>query len=161
MSLEYFQNCLEKRGYTFGKQIGKGSSSIVVKAKYKNEEEKLACKIVDRKKGEKRFMEKFFPREIELILKASHPNIIANHSILETRGGLVFIFMECAEKGDLLKFIEVNQVEEKMAKIWCRQLAQAIDYLHNHLGYAHRDLKCENILISESNKLMVSKIMVL
>jgi hypothetical protein len=50
---------LEKRGYTFGKKIGEGSSSIVIRAKHKDKKTgkitELACKIVDKNRKKKKF----------------------------------------------------------------------------------------------------------
>uniref|UniRef100_A0A182IRM5 Protein kinase domain-containing protein n=1 Tax=Anopheles atroparvus TaxID=41427 RepID=A0A182IRM5_ANOAO len=50
--------------------------------------------------------------------------------------------------GDLLSFvIEHGPLGEPQSRIWCRQLALAVQYLHES-GVAHRDVKCENILLS-------------
>lgn len=53
-----------------------------------------------------------------------------------------------ADNGDLLDFIKRNGVvPEQQAKLWFRQMASGLQYLHNK-NIAHRDLKCENILLS-------------
>ncbi|KAJ8912567.1 hypothetical protein NQ315_006639 [Exocentrus adspersus] len=93
------------------------------------------------------FLEKFFPRELEILTKIENPHIIQVHSILQ-RGPRVFIFMRYADNGDLLDFIKKNGVvPEQQAKIWFRQMASGLHYLHGK-NIAHRDLKCENILLS-------------
>lgn len=69
------------------------------------------------------------------------------HSILQ-RGPRVFIFMRYADNGDLLDFVKKNGVvPEQQAKLWFRQMASGLHYLHGK-NIAHRDLKCENILLS-------------
>lgn len=145
-------NALERRGYQFGGKIGKGSYGNVVTARYedKNSGEmvELACKYVDKSKAPKDFLEKFFPREIQVLTKIHHPNIIGIHSILQS-GSTVFIFMRCAENGDLLDYVKKQgAVPEAQANLWFYQMVSAIRYIHS-LNYAHRDLKCENILISK------------
>jgi testis-specific serine kinase len=140
---------LEQRGYTLGAKIGKGAYANVSLAEYKSEREKLllACKVVDKTKAPEDFLDKFFPRELEIITKLQHPNIIQIHSILR-RGPKIYIFMRYAEYGDVLEFIKKNgAMKEFRAKVWFRQMAEALDYLHSK-NIAHRDLKCENVLIS-------------
>lgn len=57
-------------------------------------------------------------------------------------------FFRYADNGDLLDFIKRNGVvPEQQSKLWFRQMAGGLQYLHNK-NIAHRDLKCENILLS-------------
>ncbi|KAK9869233.1 hypothetical protein WA026_002984 [Henosepilachna vigintioctopunctata] len=144
-------NALEQRGYLIGKKIGQGSYATVHLADYVDssgpKKMRLACKIFDKEKAPKDFLEKFFPRELEILTKIENPHIIQVHSILQ-RGPRVFIFMRYADNGDLLDFIKRNGViPESQAKIWFRQMASGLHYLHSK-NVAHRDLKCENILLS-------------
>ncbi|KAK0090788.1 hypothetical protein PV325_003808 [Microctonus aethiopoides] len=145
-------NALEERGYLIGKKIGQGSYATVHLAEYvegppNSKKMRLACKIFDKKKAPDDFLEKFFPRELDILTKIENPHIIQVHSILQ-RGPRVFIFMRCADNGDLLDFIIRNGVvPEQQSKIWFRQMASGLQYLHAK-NIAHRDLKCENILLS-------------
>lgn len=143
---------LEKRGYTFGKKIGKGSYGNVVLAKFNDHKIgiviDLACKYVNKEKSPADFLEKFFPRELHFLTIISHPNIIGIHSILQS-GSSVFIFMRYAENGDLLDYIRDNgYLSEIQSNLWFYQMVSAIKYLHS-MNIAHRDLKCENIFISK------------
>lgn len=150
---------LEKRGYKFGKRIGKGSYGNVVTARYDDRGSgdtlELACKYVDKKKAPKDFLIKFLPREIEILSKISHPNIIGIHSILQS-GSTVFIFMQWAANGDLLEYVKrKGPVPEPQANLWFFQMTSAIKYIHD-MNYAHRDLKCENILISKHMNIKIA-----
>ncbi|XP_060528325.1 testis-specific serine/threonine-protein kinase 3 [Cylas formicarius] len=145
-------NALEQRGYLIGKKIGQGSYATVHLADYVDssgpKKMRLACKIFDREKAPQDFLDKFFPRELEILTKIENPHIIQVHSILQ-RGPRVFIFMRYADNGDLLDFIKRNGVvPEQQAKIWFRQMISGLQYLHGK-NIAHRDLKCENILLSK------------
>lgn len=144
-------NALEQRGYLIGKKIGQGSYATVHLAEYCDASSPkrmhLACKIFDKEKAPRDFLEKFFPRELDILTKIENPHIIQVHSILQ-RGPRVFIFMRYADNGDLLDYIKRNGVVlENQAKLWFRQMASGLQYLHSK-NIAHRDLKCENILLS-------------
>ncbi|EAT43570.1 AAEL005010-PA [Aedes aegypti] len=149
---------LNLHGYHMGIKIGKGSFSSVRLAKYisKNQNvQTLACKVIDVRKGTEEFIKKFFPRELSVLMKIRHPNIIKIHSILK-RERMVFIFMDYAEGGDLLKYINKNGIiKETQAKRWFAQLVSALQYLHS-IDIAHRDLKCENILISKKGTVLLA-----
>lgn len=152
-------SALERRGYCFGRKIGKGSYGNVVAAQFDDSKSgksiELACKYVDKSKAPKDFLEKFFPREIEILTKIVHPNIIGIHSILQS-GNTVFIFMRWAENGDLLDYVKKHgAVSEAQANLWFFQMVSAIKYIHS-MNYAHRDLKCENILISKHMNIKIA-----
>jgi serine kinase len=101
------------------------------------------------------FLEKFFPRELHFLTILAHPHLIRIHSIMQS-GSSVFIFMRCAENGDLLSFIKTNGVvNEAQANLWFYQISSAVKYLHG-MSIAHRDLKCDNIFISEHMNIKVA-----
>lgn len=61
-----------------------------------------------------------------------------------------------AENGDLLAFIIKNGIiRENQARIWTRQLGLGLQYLHT-LEIAHRDLKCENILVTTNYNIKIA-----
>ncbi|XP_017035418.1 testis-specific serine/threonine-protein kinase 1 [Drosophila kikkawai] len=144
-------DALAQRGYNVGHKIGEGSYATVITAGYADDAGHgvhLACKIIDKAKAPADFVNKFFPRELDILTKIDHENIIQIHSILQ-RGPKIFIFMRYAEHGDLLSHIKKNgPIEEKQCKIWFLQMSKALKYLHS-IDIAHRDLKCENILLSK------------
>ncbi|XP_049779422.1 testis-specific serine/threonine-protein kinase 1-like [Schistocerca cancellata] len=148
---------LAERGYQLGKKLGEGSYAKVYVAEYRRTGsadtpqvvEKLACKIINTADAPKDFVRKFLPRELDIIARLHHPHIVHMHSIWQRRAKY-FIFMRFAERGDLLDFVLKNgAVSEEQSRIWLRQMALALQYLHE-MDVAHRDLKCENVLISSN-----------
>lgn len=152
----------EKHGFSFGNKIGCGAFATVNTAMYSKSTEqdkrrrvKLACKIIDQSQTSSDYLTKFLPRELEILTKIDHPNLIQVHSIFQ-RKQKIYIFMQNAECGDLFRFIRDNGVvKQTWTKYWFYQLASAIQYLHS-INIAHRDLKCENILLSRHMNVKVS-----
>lgn len=150
-------DALAERGFHLGRKIGSGSYASVYFAECREPRRRvrLACKVFDHGKVPKEYREKFFPRELDILMKVTHPNLISLHSILQ-RSTKVFIFMRYAEGGDLLEYVQRSgPIEESQTRRWFGQLVQALQYLHS-LDIAHRDLKCENILLSRHNNIKVA-----
>ena len=84
----------------------------------KSRSQRLACKIVNGNAVPRDFLRRFFPREIEVMSKINHQNVIRIHSILQ-RQQRYFLFMQFCDQGDLLDFIRTNgALREPQAKIW-------------------------------------------
>ncbi|CAH0561282.1 unnamed protein product [Brassicogethes aeneus] len=149
---------LAQKGYKILKAFGEGSYAKVYLSEFQDKGEKtrvLACKIIDTSKAPKDFVKKFLPRELDILIRVNHPHIIHVHSVFQ-RKSKYFIFMRFAENGDVLEFIlKKGSVSEAQARVWFRQLSLALQYLHN-MDIAHRDLKCENCLITNNFNLKLA-----
>jgi len=77
---------LSKRGYAVGSTIGEGTYAKVKRAKSEKLNKNIAIKIIDRKRAPGDFQFKFLPRELSVLKKVSHPNIIKVYEILEFNG---------------------------------------------------------------------------
>ncbi|XP_010123817.1 PREDICTED: testis-specific serine/threonine-protein kinase 2 [Chlamydotis macqueenii] len=138
---------LRKKGYTLNNTLGEGSYGKVKSAYCERLKCNVAIKIIDKSKTPQEFLERFLPREIEALRCLHHPSIIKIYEIFEISAGKVYIVTELGEKGDLLDYIKITgAMKEDMARVKFQQLASAIKYCHD-LGFVHRDLKCENILL--------------
>ncbi|NXP77286.1 TSSK1 kinase, partial [Ramphastos sulfuratus] len=147
---------LQKKGYILSNTIGEGSYGKVKSAYCNRFKRNVAIKIIDKKNISCDFMQRFLPRELEVLRHLSHPSIIRTYEIFEMTSGKVYIVMELAEKGDLLNYIMVTgAMKEDVACIKFQQLASAIKYCHD-LEFVHRDLKCENILLNEDLNIKLS-----
>ncbi|KAL4237519.1 protein serine/threonine kinase [Mactra antiquata] len=146
---------LKKRGYSLGTSLGEGSYAKVKSAFAEKLKMRVALKIIDRKRVPRDFREKFLPRELKIIAQVNHPNVIKMYELMEFHNK-VYIAMEHAGHGDMLEFIKLRgAIPEEKAKPMFKQMVNAIEYLHNN-QIVHRDLKCENLLLDNSNNVKVS-----
>ena len=103
-------------------------------------------KILNKKVASKEYLTKFLPREMRILQMIRHRHIAEVYEIIETERHTYFI-MELACNGDLLDYINSRHyIPEPEARYMCNQLIEALEYCHS-LNVAHRDLKCENILL--------------
>ncbi|KAF5278786.1 hypothetical protein FQR65_LT15514 [Abscondita terminalis] len=88
---------------------------------------------------------------MSILSAIDHPNIVPVSNIIDIND-VLYIFMDYCKNGDLLEYIRkhgpLNQIKTKK---YFRQIVDAVQYLHN-CNIAHRDLKCENILLTQDDK---------
>ena len=135
--------------YIILKSLGKGSFGRVKEALHVASGEKIAIKILEKSRIKKEDDLKRIRREINILTKVNHPNIIQLYETIETYKYFFFV-MEYAKLGELSDYIEKkDKLTEKEACKLFQQLISAVEYLHK-LGCAHRDIKPSNILLDEN-----------
>lgn len=156
-----FVEWLKDEGWTIGKCIGKGAFSTVHDAFFRNPSKRhdrihrMACKIIDKRNASLTAKSIFIERELDILSKILHPNIIEIDSIVDGPS-YVCVFMERANNSDLSTYISNNgAIDEGQAHIWFGQLCDAINYLHR-LDIVHRDLKLENLLLTKDMQLKIT-----
>ncbi|OHT01652.1 CAMK family protein kinase [Tritrichomonas foetus] len=138
--------------YQFVKVLGRGSFSVVVQckristSKSPNQEEFFACKILSQQYLIKENLVDSFQHEIMIFSKIKHTNIVRLIEMISD-DKLIYIVMEYCSHGDLFHLIrEHGKIDERNAAIICKQILDAIVYIHER-NIVHRDLKPENILL--------------
>jgi len=150
---------LAKHGFTLGAELGEGTYSKVKHCTWQkpgeNTSKHIAIKVINKKTAPKDFLDKFLPRELDIIRKITHPNIVQTYEII-TINHKVFIALEWAGRGDLLAYVRLKGAikEPECARLF-QEMCQALDYLHG-MGVVHRDLKCENVLLSSQNQIKLA-----
>lgn len=87
--------------------------------------------------------------EVNALRSLENHNILRLESVIETSNALIIV-SEFAEGGDLLRHMQdqgCRPLNEEQARNIFRQLVFAVDHIHRR-GWIHRDIKCENILLS-------------
>ncbi|GFY61867.1 hypothetical protein TNIN_479941, partial [Trichonephila inaurata madagascariensis] len=140
---------LKEYGFSLGRLLGEGSYCKVRAAVYEDKE--VAVKVITRDKLSHEFSTKFLPREIEILSKIRHENIVKVYKIFNFPKR-VYIFMELI-KDDVLAYVRARgHLAEKETRHFFGQMVNALKYLHG-LNIAHRDLKCENIMIDDNHNI--------
>eukprot|EP01119_Soliformovum_irregulare_P025064 TRINITY_DN9167_c0_g1_i1.p1 TRINITY_DN9167_c0_g1~~TRINITY_DN9167_c0_g1_i1.p1 ORF type:complete len:302 (-),score=46.68 TRINITY_DN9167_c0_g1_i1:105-947(-) len=139
--------------FTYGKVLGRGSSSIVKTCTHKQTGKVFAVKVVNKSHFRST---KFTENEIEILRHAKdHPNIIKLVDVYDKPEQLLIV-MELIKGGDLYSDLVSNWPfsEEKVVDLFT-QILDAVSYLHS-MRVTHRDLKLENILIDDRERLKIT-----
>ena len=138
--------------YEIIKEIGSGGFSRCLLVKNKSTGLLHACKELAKKNLSDY---EGLMREVNLMIKLDHPNIIKLYEVYET-DSKIYLIMELCTGGELFDRIVENtengvQFTEKEAANLFRQMMSAINYCHKN-GIVHRDLKPENLLYLNKEK---------
>ncbi|XP_025412862.1 testis-specific serine/threonine-protein kinase 2-like [Sipha flava] len=127
--------------------VGTGSFSKVYLTRVGDIKSKMvATKVIDKNFVSDNFVQKFLPRELDVLLKLKHPFVIPVYSIYQNYNR-VYINMEYAVNGDMAAFLKTVRLSEPQIRSWLVQILWALQYMHR-VGVVHRDLKCENLLLT-------------
>ncbi|XP_014221467.1 testis-specific serine/threonine-protein kinase 3-like [Trichogramma pretiosum] len=146
---------LESHGFILGKTIGAGNYATVKIARSEKHGCDVAVKIVSKFLAPSANLNTYLPREVQVIKRLRHANIIRFLQAIET-SHRVYIIMEYAENGSLIDIIRRDKnIDEERSRRWFRQLLNVLAFCHER-GIVHRDVKCENLLMDRYYNLKLS-----
>ncbi|EPS61661.1 hypothetical protein M569_13134, partial [Genlisea aurea] len=140
--------------YEQGKLLGHGTFAKVYVAKDVKTGESVAIKVIDKEKVLKVGLIAHVKREISILRRVRHPNIVQLFEVMATKSKIFFV-MEYVKGGELFNKVSKGRLKEEVARKYFQQLISAVAFCHAR-GVYHRDLKPENILIDEDGNLKVS-----
>ncbi|OTB15157.1 hypothetical protein K445DRAFT_75509 [Daldinia sp. EC12] len=134
--------------YNIIRTLGEGSFGKVKLAVHRSTGQKVALKIIARKKLISRDMVGRVEREIEYLQLLRHPHIIKLYTVIKTPAEIIMV-LEYAG-GELFDYIvKHGRLPEDQARKFFQQMICAVEYCHRH-KVVHRDLKPENLLLDDN-----------
>ncbi|MFN9719272.1 MAG: serine/threonine protein kinase [Planctomycetota bacterium] len=138
--------------FIVGEQIGAGGMGVVYKATYVETGKEVALKILPPGLAGDEKLRKRFEREIDILKRLSHPNIVKYFGG-GTQDGQRWYAMEFIDGGSLQDILrKKRRLGWEQAIQVGRQLCAALEVAHN-AGIIHRDLKPANLFITKKGKL--------
>ena len=131
-------------------KLGKGSFGSVYKVVYIHSGNIRAMKVIKKESINYQDDERIFLKEIEILTKIEHPNII---KIIEYYTDEInyYLITEYVSGGELYEAIsKCSKFNESKAAYIMRQILSALNYLHS-FGIVHRDIKPENMLVEQNS----------
>jgi len=135
-------------------QIGQGGMSSVFRAVDLRDQRAVAVKVLSPYiAAEPRFQARF-QREIKLLYRMQHPNIMPILDFGEV-DGLAYIVMPYIGSGTLQERLARGPLDPKEGARIVAQLAAALDCAHQN-GVIHRDVKPSNVLLDPMGNALLS-----
>ena len=136
--------------WVLGVTLGKGSFGKVKLAVHARTGDRVAVKIVEKSTiSNVDDVERVY-RETFILTTLKHPHIIKLYEVLDTPLSIMLV-MEYAGGGELYTYVQRQRrlVEVECCRIFT-QILNGVEYCHR-AKIIHRDLKLENILLTEAN----------
>ena len=130
--------------------VGEGAYGIVYKCKNKETGQYVAIKRF--KEVEDDLVKKTMKRELKMLQKLHHPNVVDFQEAYKRKGNLYLVF-EFVDK-NLLELLQEHPqgLDPNLIRHLIYQLCKAIKYLHSQ-NIIHRDVKPENLLVTDNMEL--------
>ena len=153
---ESVAKCLEPEpkinDFTILKELGSGAFGHVYLVVHKTTNAQYAIKAIDKRNKANVDEKPYFRREVEVMYKVNHPNIVKLYGHFEDNNYCYFL-MEYISKGNLYGLIPKDskkRINTKVVASIMKDIISAVYYLHNMKPpIIHRDIKPENVLLND------------
>lgn len=138
--------------FELGPVIGSGTVGTIYSAVMKSSGETVAIKLLQLAVSKDKLVKARFAREMEILQRLHHPNIINYFGGGEHKGQLFFA-MELIDGGTVRDLLErFGSLSWQEVASCGRQICSGLQYAHNH-GIIHRDLKPSNLFLARTGEL--------
>ncbi len=142
--------------YEIVEEIGRGGSSRVYRAYAAELGYDAAIKVIPNDAEDRIGFVQRFAREVEVIRKLNHPNIVRVYGSGET-DEIVYLVLQCVRGGTLRQRLGGRPLPAPQAAAYVIQMARALHHAHQQ-GIVHRDVKPSNMLVDaeDTNHLLLT-----
>ena len=134
--------------YKIISKLGKGSFGSVFKVQNIKTNEIRALKVIKKTSIIYQDDDHKFLKEIEILIKLEHPNIIKIYEYY-TDDINFYLITDYISNGELYNYVyKAKSFNERQTQYIMKQVLCAVNYLHLN-NIAHRDIKLENILVEQ------------
>ncbi len=137
---------LQIAGYEMIEELHRGGQGVVFRAYQKSTKREVAIKVLHGGALASETSRRRFQREIELVARLKHPNIVAVFDSGEIDGGLQYCVMDYVQGVPLQQFVRNHDLALREVLHLFTVVCEAVDFAHTS-GVIHRDLKPSNILV--------------
>ena len=139
--------------------LGTGGYGKVNLYRHKVTGAEYAIKLIDKTKFENKLQKELFAREVDMMYKIRHPNIVRLYTHFEDETNC-YIALEYIKKGNLYSYTQSmpNKVLDAATTAhFVVDLISSLYYLHNmNPPIIHRDIKPENLLVGNNGQLKLT-----
>ncbi len=133
--------------YDVEREVGHGAMATVFLARDLRYDRQVAVKVLNRELAAALGAERFL-REIDILARLNHPHILPLLDSGDAKGSLYYVMPFVAGESLRRRLERETQLPVGDALAIAREVALALDYAHRQ-GFIHRDVKPENILLSD------------
>ena len=156
--LKNLENEAKLSDFNLLKELGAGSFGRVLLVQHKITQAKYAIKAIDKRNQANYEERRYFRREIEIMYRVHHPNVVKLFGHFEDNTYCYFI-MEYIPGGNIYSLVPKNNIRQintqQIASIM-KDVISAVYFLHHmQPKIVHRDIKPENVLLDQG---MVAKL---
>ncbi|ETN75509.1 kinase domain protein [Necator americanus] len=148
------QQRLKGSDFRLLKVIGRGAFGEVQLVRHTLTNNVYAMKLLNKDDMIKRSDSAFFWEERDIMAHANSDWIVRLHYAFQDQRYL-YMVMEYMPGGDLVNLMTTYDVPEKWTRFYAAELVEALAALHS-MGYIHRDVKPDNMLISRSGHIKLA-----
>ncbi|KAF3897529.1 HAL protein kinase [Trichophyton interdigitale] len=140
------------------KEVGRGATATVkIMCRRGSDKSELFAVKEFRKCGSKEDQHEYEQKvksEFSIAQSLHHPNIVESFRLCTSNGRYNHV-MEYCSYGELFSLVQKNYLQPKDNHCFFKQMVRGVAHLHDN-GIAHRDIKLENLLLSDDGYIKIT-----